>query len=78
MGQGNLWSAAAVAAAAVGAEVSTTHDQRGTVELVIPRIDVVRFGRGGIELDVAVVSATATGGMMIAAAVPAAAISGVK
>src|ERR1700754_1850489 len=39
-GPGNLWSAAAVAAAAVGAVASAAHDQRRTVELVIPRIDI--------------------------------------
>ena len=51
-GPGESWLAAAVAAAAVGPS-STTHDQRGTIELVIPRIHISRFGRGGVDLDVA-------------------------
>src|SRR3979409_2334129 len=92
------WLAAAVAATA-------TDNQRGTVELVIPRIHISWFGRCGVDLNIAgrcafgrgaaealcapgsgarrqvgrVASlATAAGEVRIAAAAPAAAISGAK
>src|SRR6476620_8584186 len=49
VGHENLGLAAAVAAAAA----TTTDDQRRTMELVIPRIHISWFGRGGVDLDVA-------------------------